>query len=221
MAIAIARGRVDQVWIGDSNAAFFGADGFPPLGVGSSTERRWVWHLGPRLMYSVARDGFKPEIHRMARRLSRLPHSGEVVWIFCFGEIDIRCHLAPRVAQGDRLEFVGAYVARLQELVTDLRVPFGVCLFPQPPATRAFYHDSFPVKGSNEERLATHGVVRKRLLEEVAAASTPRIVPLDATDELADGDGWFRSELHFDGVHANDAGREAVQAALRRVLADT
>lgn len=223
MARAISRGQVDQVWLGESNAAFFGGDRFPALGVGSTVERRWVWHLGPRLMYSVARDDFTPALHRAARLLGRLPGNRDVVWIFSLGEIDIRCHLAPRVMAGGDVDFVAAYVDRLRGLLRDLGSPLGVVMVPVPPATQQFVHESFPVRGTNEERLATHGVLRKRLAEELAASSsaTPRLVLLDATDDLSDDDGWFRAELHTDGVHPNDAGREVAQAALRRLLEHT
>lgn len=220
LAVAIARGRVDQVWVGDSNAVFFGAEGFQPLGVGSSIDRRWVWHLGPRLMYSVARDGFKPALHRAVRRLSRLPHGRDVVWVFSFGEIDNRCHLAPRVSAGESLDFVASYVERIRALVRDAAVPFGVVMIPVPPAVEQFVHDEFPVRGTNEERLATQGLLRKRLLDEIARSSgRPEILALDVTEELSDDDGWYRSDVHTDGVHPNDAGREIAQAGLRRLLA--
>ena len=222
LAVAIARGRVDQVWVGDSHAAYFVADHFPPMVVGSTAERRWVWHLGPRLMFSIARDGFKPEMHRALRMLGRVPHSREVTWVFSFGEIDNRCHLAPRVADGLDLDFVAAYVDRIRGAVTDLGAPSGLVLFPPPPALEDFVHESFPVRGTNEERLVTHRMLRARLADEISApASGPRLVALDLTDDLSDPQGWFDTALHFDGVHANDAGRALAQARLREVLAQS
>ncbi|MBM7516579.1 SGNH/GDSL hydrolase family protein [Nocardioides nitrophenolicus] len=222
LARALSRGQVDQVWVGESNAAFFAGDRFPPLGVGSTIERRWAWHLGPRLMYSIARDGFKPSMHRAARLLARAARGRDVVWVFSFGEIDIRCHLAPRVMAGGDVDFVTAYADRVRGLLRDLGLDRGVVMVPVPPATQQFVHESFPVRGTNEERLATHGILRERLVEELAgSAPSPRLLLLDATDELSDADGWFRAELHTDGVHPNDAGREVAQAALRRLLERT
>jgi len=221
LALAISRGKVDQVWIGDSNAVFSGADRFPPLGVGTTADRRWVWHLGPRLMYSMASGGFKPGMHRAFRILGRLPHSHDVVWLFSFGEIDIRCHLAPRVKDGDPLDFIPRYVSRLQELVADLGAPFGICVVPVPTAVESLVHDSFPVVGTNEERRVAHGVVRKRVLEATDALdTTPAIIPLDLTDALSDEDGWYWTKLHSDGVHPNAAGRVVVQRELQQLLAD-
>ena len=213
-----ARGRVDQVWVGDSHAVFGGADRFPPLGVGSTADRRWVWHLGPRLMFSIARDGFKPELHRAFRLLGRIPRTREVTWLFSFGEIDIRCHLVPRVTQGDRLDFVGPFVRRLQDVVDELRVPFVVYVVPVPVALDAFYHESFPVVGTTEERHAAHTLVRERVLEEIASATGPRVLALDSSDDLRGDDGWYSTEYQTDGVHLSDAGREVVQAGLRRLL---
>ena len=42
LVVAIASGRVDEVWVGDSNAVLFGGDKFPRLIIGSSEPRRWV-----------------------------------------------------------------------------------------------------------------------------------------------------------------------------------
>lgn len=222
LAIAIARGKVDQIWVGDSNAAFFGGERLPPLGVGTTIERRWAWHLGPRLMYSVARDGFKPAMHRAVRRLGRLPHGRDVLWVFSFGEIDNRCHLAPRVAAGQDLDFVEPYVDRIRQLVADTGTPYGVIMVPVPPATELLVHESFPVRGTNEERLATHGILRKRLLDAVAAApGSPGLIALDVCDELSDDQGWYRDDVHTDGVHPTDDGRAIAQAGLRRLLASS
>lgn len=217
LALAIARGRVDQVWVGDSHAVFSAADRFPPLGVGSTVDRNWVWHLGPRLMFSIARDGFKPELHRTFRLLSRIPRTREVLWLFSFGEIDIRCHLVPRVAAGDRLDFIGPFVDRLQEVADDLRVPHVVYVVPVPVGIDDFDHEAFPVVGTNEERRTTHGVVRTRVQEEIA--SRPRVLALDFSDEFCNSDGWYRSDFHTDGIHASDAGRAVVQSTLRQFLA--
>jgi hypothetical protein len=93
-------------------------------------------------------------------------------------------------------------------------------VIPVPPSTKGFDHEFFPVVGTNEERLAAHGVVRKRLLEEIDALELePPIVALDLTDALSDPNGWFREELHQDGVHPSAEGRTVAQVELRRVLA--
>lgn len=220
LAIAIARGRVDQVWVGDSHAVFSGADRFPPLGIGSTGGGHWVWHLGPRLMFSIARDGFTPGLHRAFRLLGRIPRNRDVVWLFSFGEIDIRCHLVPRIAAGDRLDFIADFIGRLQDVVDELGVPFVAYVVPVPPAVDAFIHESFPVIGTKEERNAAHALLRRRVLEEIDSATGPRVIAFDCSDVLRDDDGWFSTELQTDGVHLSDAGRELTQVTLRKLLAD-
>lgn len=220
LMVAITRGKVDQVVLGDSNAAYAGSDRLPPLGIGSTRDRIWVWHLGPRLMYSISQGNLKPSVRRVLRLVGRLPRNRDVVWMFQFGEIDVRCHLAPRVQAGDQLDFVGPFLARLQDLVRDLRVPFGVYMMPVPVPTIDYDHELFPVLGTKEDRRGAHAVLRERVLKEAAALDTdPPIHVLDLTDELSDEDGWYDTDLHLDGVHFNDAGREVIQTHLARLLA--
>ena len=74
--------------------------------------------------------------------------------------------------------------------------------------------------GTKEERRTAHAVLRERVLKEAAALDTePPIHLLDLTDELSDEDGWYDTDLHIDGVHFNDAGREIIQANLAQLLA--
>lgn len=219
---AIARGKVDEVWVGDSNAVLFGAPRFPRLFIGSIEPRRWVWSLGPRLMFSVARDGYPPTMHHMLRVLRHVPGNREVLWIFSAGEIDLRCHLVPRIAEGADLGFVKQYIEKVRGLVDQFNASCAAVSVPTPPAVDLVDTDGFPVVGTLEERLAAHRLMRKRMLEETGTTSGSTgavIYAFDATDRMSNEDGYYRPEVTEDGVHPNDAGRAEIRAAVTELRA--
>jgi lysophospholipase L1-like esterase len=224
LVVSLVRGRVDEVWVGDSNAVFFAADRFPTLGIGSTEPGRWVLHLGPRLIFSLARDGYPQMMYRMLRLLRRVPANRNVLWIFSAGEIDLRCHLVPRLKQGADLGFVAAYIERVRDLVEEFDGSVAVVGVPVPAAVNILESDGFPVVGSPEERRAAHG----RLREQILAATGPavntagvRIHALDMTDRFSTSDGTFRTDVTGDGIHPNEAGRAEIREAvaeLRRTV---
>ncbi|MFC5727419.1 MULTISPECIES: hypothetical protein [Nocardioides] len=215
---ALQRGGVEELWIGDSHSVLLNTSRFPFPTLAPVGEGRWVWHLGPRLMFSMARDGLLPYVRRFARLAGRIERARDVSYLFVFGEIDIRCHLAPRLRRGEHLDFVTAYVDRVAALVRDLGGTRAVVVVPVPPAVDALDHSAFPVIGTPEERLAAHDALRRRLVEEAANHSAPRVDILDLTPALAGETGLLRDELTDDGCHTNDAGRAVVREVSRGFL---
>lgn len=214
LVVAIASGRVDEVWVGDSNAVLFGGDKFPRLIIGSSEPRRWVWSLGPRLMFSVARDGYPPMMHRMLRILRRVRANRNVLWIFSAGEIDLRCHLVPRLKEGAELTFVKPYIEQVRALVGEFDASYAAVSIPTPAADEVV---GYPVVGTIEERLAAHRLMRERIVEETGQARSSSgavIYVFDATDRLSNEHGHYRPEITTDGIHPNDAGRAEIRAAM-------
>ena len=222
LVVSIARGQVDEVWVGDSNAVFSGSDRFPPLGIGSTEPRQWVWSLGPRLMFSVARDGYPPAMHRLLRVLRRVRANRNVLWVFSAGEIDLRCHLVPRLREGTELGFVKPYIDQVKSLVAEFDAPHAAVAIPVPPAVDITDTDGFPVVGTIEERLDAHRLMRKQMLDETgpASGSTGAVIhAVDATDRLSDEHGHYRPEVTGDGVHPNDIGRAEIRAAVAELRA--
>jgi lysophospholipase L1-like esterase len=216
LCVAAARGRVDELWIGDSHAVLLNADAFPFSRLGRIGDRRFVWHLGPRLMFSIARDGWPRPVRVVAAVLGRLPHPPATAY-FSFGEIDVRCHLAPRLVDGQLdTGFVERYVDRVSALRERARVAEAVVVVPVPPSTHVTDHVAFPVAGTIEERLTAHRAVRAALERAVAA---PGLRLADLTDELSDVDGQLHPDYSDDGCHTNAAGRAAAGRALSRARA--
>jgi hypothetical protein len=217
LVIAIARGRVDEVWVGDSNAVFFGANKFPRLGIGSTEPRRWVWHLGPRLMFTVARDGYPPMMHRMLRLLRHVRANRKVLWIFSAGEIDLRCHLVPRLKEGADIDYVKPYIKRVQDLVHAFDASYVAVSVPVPASDGLIHNPGFPVVGTIDERSAGQRLMRERILEATgpATGSTGAVVyAFDVDDRLSDEHGHYRADLTDDGIHPNDTGRAEIRTAM-------
>lgn len=213
LLVAAARGQVDEIWVGDSHSVTFNTGHSPLPGILRTGERRWTWHLGPRVMYSIARDDFPPTLLRVARVIARVRGAREAAWYFSFGEIDIRCHLAPRLAQGDGdVSFVATYADRVHGLLDRLGAAHGTLVVPVPPCLDSYDHAAFPVAGTPEQRLAAHRAVRSALVVAVGAErARPELRLLDLTDALAGPDGLMRDELTDDGCHTNGAGRDVVR----------
>jgi len=219
MLLAAVRGRVDEIWVGDSHSVTFNSAQPPLPGILRTGERRWTWHLGPRLLYSIARDDFPAPLLRTARLIARVPGARDAAWFFSLGEIDIRCHLAPRLASGGDVGFVSAYVDRVHALLARLDAPAGTIVVPVPPCLDSYDPVAFPVAGSPEQRLAAHRAVRSALvLATGAARGGPALRLLDATADLAGPDGLMRDDLTDDGCHTNEAGRAVVRREVVALL---
>lgn len=202
-------GRPIELWIGDSHASHLNTSDWPVPPQNTIAPGVHVRHLGPRLMFSVARDGFPPEVTRLVRRLVRFGRA-PVTLLLVVGEIDIRCHLAPRLAgTATPLDFPARYVAH--GLALGAGVARLVFVVPVPPSDEVQDAQGFPVAGTLAERLDVFARMRSALHD---AVDPSQALLLDATSCLGDGDGALRSEFSFDGCHVNEAGRVVVRAQL-------
>src|SRR5689334_17256976 len=108
--MAYARlGKIDEIWVGDSHAVHMNS---PTMitALRRLPDGRWVLHTGPRVMYSIAQRGLPDAVIRVLQRISRTRRAKDIVWAFSFGEIDVRCHLVPRMGDPEAaLAYVPAY----------------------------------------------------------------------------------------------------------------
>lgn len=222
--VAAARGNVRELWLGDSHVAHFNDPTWPCEPLREVAPGRWVFWLGPKLMYSLASRGMPTDVGRLATALRIVGRPNRTVFVAATGEIDIRCHLVPRLAGTTTMpDFPSRYVANVQALAAQARAVAAAVVVPVPPsATYAADPEQFPVRGTLTERVAVHGRVREALTTAVAAVeasgTTPPLLLVDATTELSAPSGEIRAELTIDGCHTNDAGRTIVRDALVRAL---
>ena len=217
------QGRVKEVWIGDSNAVHLN---LPDMITAARRmpDGRWVMHLGPRVMFSIAREGLPPAVNRLLRWASHTPRARDIIWAFSFGEIDVRCHIVPRMSDPEAaLAFIPAYLEVIRQAGTAARARRTLVLVPPPQSATYPEQAGFPVKGSIEERTATNLALRKAMIE--AAAKLPTdgttVLLVDVIDRLSDARGHMREEMTFDGLHTNANGRAVFRQAVDELLAAT
>jgi lysophospholipase L1-like esterase len=216
-------GRVDEVWIGDSHAVHMNS---PTMitALRRLPDGRWVWHVGPRVMYSIAREGLPTAALRVLRLASRTRRARDIVWAFSFGEIDVRCHLVPRMADPDAaLAFVPLYLERLRRAATAAGARHALVLIPPPESDVYPEQIGFPVVGSLAERIEASHALRDAMVR--AAKDLPTdgasVHLIDITEEFSDERGAMREDLTYDGLHANDTGRAVIRARVEEILEAT
>jgi lysophospholipase L1-like esterase len=216
-------GRLDEVWIGDSHAVHMNS---PTMitALRRLPDGRWVMHLGPRLMYSIARGGLPPVALRVLRLVRHAPRAKDIVWAFSFGEIDVRCHLVPRMSDPEAaLSFVPPYLEHLRQAATSAGARRALVLIPPPESDVYPEQIGFPIAGTLTERIDASHALRDTMIK--AAANLPddgaSINLVDLTDEFSDDRGAMREDLTYDGLHANEVGRGVFLAQVQEVLRST
>ena len=221
---AMRRGDVRELWIGDSHAVLCNDERWPwPVLHEAHIPGQWILHLGPRLMYSVARDGLPRSVTRLARVIARADVAADTPWLFAFGEIDVRCHLATRInTTTDPLGFIATYVRTVHRVASAGGARRAFVVVPPPPSDAVELHEEFPVTGTLAERIGVHVRVAQALREAASAVSdaTVAVAVIDCTHVLADSDGALRGELTFDGCHTNEAGRAAMRTQVLAALGE-
>lgn len=214
------RGHLKEVWVGDSHAALIPATvlGKPLRHI---EDGRWVSHLGPRLQFSIARSGLPPALLRIFRLVGRVKHAKDVLWVYSFGEIDVRCHLVPRMDEPGTFDFVDDYLQRIREGAIATGSDRALVFVPPPESDVAEEAIGFPVIGTLEERTRALHLLRDAMHKAADSMSDdgPEIVLIDVIDQFSDENGVWLQHLTYDGLHTNDDGRAIVRAEINRLLA--
>jgi hypothetical protein len=214
------RGQLEEIWVGDSHAALTPARelGRPLRHIENG---RWVCHLGPRLQYSIARNGLPPQVLRIFRLVGRTKDAKDVLWIYSFGEIDVRCHLVPRMDEPGAFDFVPRYLERIRESAVATGSDRVLVYVPPPESDVAEEQTGFPVIGSLEERTRALHLMRDAMHKAADSMSDegPEILLVDCIDEFSDEHGVWQWKYTYDGLHTNDEGRAVVRREIDRVLA--
>ena len=137
--------------------------------------------------------------------------------ILCFGEIDCRCYVYPQAIRPNidlravLTDWVERYLTRAVTL--DLNGARPVIMAVAPPTTFArAYNATFPVAGTDEDRVRYTRLMNECLHESCARRSVPLI---DATDYYADANGMLQIAKADANVHIEDA--TGLLAELRRL----
>jgi lysophospholipase L1-like esterase len=218
--LAVRRGQVKEVWAGDSNSQLI-----PDTRMGAPlrhvADGVWACHLGPRLQYSIATKGLNPAFVKVLARIGRLKGARDIVWIYSFGEIDVRCKLVPKMDQPGTFDFTTQYLERMREVARVSGVDRIVILVPHPESDIALEQIGFPVVGTLEERVECMRRLHAAMHASAAqlSAGTPRVLLMDNTAAMSDERGVWLRDYTYDGLHTNNAGRALVRSALAELIA--
>jgi hypothetical protein len=206
------RTSLNHLWIGDSHASFLADAPLTRFAV-TSTADAVIW-LGPRLMYSLSREGFPdPLLPELRRRLNLT----STPIILTAGEIDCRVHLVERRNRPDAFAFVADYVARASELRIRLDAPHAFLLGPVPPSDLGPENADLPRRGTLADRVAVSRELEAELCESVMRFGDPAISAVPLGRRLAETcTGELARHLSLDGCHVNLLGSRAVREELAK-----
>jgi hypothetical protein len=210
------RTSLNSLWIGDSHASFLADAPLKRFAVTSAADAV-VW-LGPRLMYSLSREGFPDPLLPELRRGLDLTTAPIIVTA---GEIDCRVHLVERRHRADAFAFVADYVARASELRIRLNAPRVFLLGPVPPSDSGPENLDLPRTGTLAERVAVSRGLEAELCESVIRVGDPAISAVPLGRHLGDPNtGELARHLSLDGCHVNLLGSRAVREVLAKAAAN-
>jgi len=158
-------------------------------------------HIGARLCYSFGRDkGNLFDIHSLNIK------DGDSV-IFCFGEIDCRCHIHKHITDTNTYEniinnVVDNYFEAIQIKISSLEVTLkNVCVYNVvPPIEKynTYEQQGAPFLGTDEERKNYVLYFNKKLKEK---CNEYHYVFFDIYDKYVDDHGFLRKDLSDNNVH--------------------
>jgi len=159
-------------------------------------------NLGPVLCYSIGLKDELLDLHNYGVT------DGDVV-IFCFGEIDCRCHVQKHISE-DRShekvidELVDNYLRAIQRKTTSFP-GVTVCVYNVPPAVRkemTWQHPQYPYLGTDEERRTYVEYFNACLRQRCPAFG---YIFFDIYDQCVDEDGFLHAPISDQVVHIQDA----------------
>jgi hypothetical protein len=159
-----------------------------------------VHHIGPKLCYSIGRDGLTLDD-------SYGLETGDIV-VFSFGEIDCRCHIHKYVGEGKSYQniiddIVEAYISRVCALA--LSIPtIRFCIYNVVPAVErstTCENSEYPFLGTDEERKAYTRYFNACLRVECAAN---KLTFIDVHDLYSDERGFINHKYSDGHVHINN-----------------
>jgi len=168
-----------------------------------------IW-LGPRLAFSVARDGWRlPSVVRLIPRIRRFNKL-----IIVLGEIDCRVYLGrPNDTDYRQESWVREFVDAAYSLAGRFHVKELVFLSPVPPSDIGRNRKEFPRTGSLNARVQGTKWFTDRLISLVSTRPFGDVI--DLRPLLGTDDGAFDPKFTTDGVHANVQGSLLISEAIR------
>ena len=161
-------------------------------------------HLGPRLCYSFGKDWKK------ICDISKYNVKNDDSVIFCFGEIDCRCHIHKHITSEKSYKmlideivhnYIEAIKINLQNCKAELK---KICIYNVVPPSRKLevkQNKEYPFLGSDEERQKYHLYFNICLKEKCEENNW---IFFNVYDSYCDYNGYLNKELSDGNVHIKD-----------------
>jgi hypothetical protein len=171
----------------------------------------WV---GPMTMHRVGRDGLN------AVNLPTIGVQNNEVAVFCFGEIDVRCHICNQrdLKLRDLHEIietlVSNYIATI--LLNKLFYEKITCIvYSVTPPTNAHFNPNYPFCGTLEDRVEVTKKLNQKLKD---LCDENDILFLDVYDAYANVDGTLNPALSDGFVHINPSQNHEIIKKLKKLI---
>jgi hypothetical protein len=157
-------------------------------------------HLGPKLCFSIGRDGINiKEGYNV--------NMGDTV-IFCFGEIDCRCHIHKHITEGNNYKeiinsIVNNYFTQIKRATNDIDNINTVIYNVVPPIERHNCEENpkFPYLGTDDERKQYVLYFNEQLKQKCIEYN---FLFFDVYNKYIDSNGFLNKTLSDGNVHIRD-----------------
>jgi len=210
LLIKLLRKRPSQIWIGDSHCHFIARSGETIKTYSTSNDGKLVIWLGPRLLYSVSKHGFRFDF---LTKLILYFVGRKAVLIIALGEIDCRVHFVLKTlpkGQDEFFKIANDYKIQIMRVIQKFGFTKIILLTPVPATNLGAADLFFPRNGSLFERVLVTKLATKAILN----LSDEMIEVVGVTTILQNSDGSFDSRYTDDGVHVNAIGAQRVLDAI-------
>jgi hypothetical protein len=157
-------------------------------------------HLGPVLCYSFGRENLKK------CDISNINLKDDDYVIFCFGEIDCRCHVHKYVDEHNSYEsvidsIVENYIDAININLSTIQAKIKVCVYNVVPPIQKYNTEEnpeYPFLGTDEERKSYVLYFNKRLKSKCEEIG---FIFFDIYDFYTDESGFLRKDMSDGSVH--------------------
>jgi len=160
-------------------------------------------HLGPILCYT-----FGKEVLTRCNILDMMMKDGDTI-IFCFGEIDCRCHIFKHITntityQDIIDDIIDKYFKAIEINIIVSQIKFkNICVYNIVPPIQTFNTENnplYPFLGTDEER-KQNALYFNKILKEKCIENN--YVFFDIYDKYTDENGYLKKEYSDNNVHIN------------------
>ena len=150
------------------------------------------------LCYSIGRDGLK----RLDIRNYNIENKD--ILIFCYGEIDCRCHVKKHVNKNISYQkiidnIINKYFSIIKLNIEISKLDVTVCVYNVPPPVHGFkVEHSFGFIGTDNERKQYHLYFNNKLKEKCEEYG---YIFFDIYDKYCDDKGFLKKELSDNNLH--------------------